>query len=152
MEFLQSPSTLKQLFADSTVSKIERFDYPFPTDGTDYNGMFYHNTELTYIDLTNFSFRQTKDVSNMFYSCTKLETIILPASDSSNTLENFSDMFAFTTKLTSIDLSSLSFVSAKDMGYMFHECTNLKYVKFPENENADKIEILSDIFADCKYL
>ncbi len=152
MELLQTPNTLKQLFADSTISKIERFDYPFPADGSDYNGMFYHNTELTYIDLTNFSFRQTKDVSNMFYSCTKLETIIFPTSDSSNTLEIFSDMFAFTTQLTSIDLSSLSFVSAKDMGYMFHGCTNLKYVKFPENENADKIEILSDIFADCKNL
>ena len=61
-------------------------------------------------------------------------------------------MFSFTTKLTSIDLSSLSFVSAKDMGYMFHGCTNLKYVKFPENENADKIEILSDIFANCNNL
>ena len=53
-------------------------------------------------------------------------------------------MFAYTTKLTSIDLSSLSFVRAKDMGYMFHGCTGLKYLKFPENENADKIEILSD--------
>ena len=38
------------------MDKIERFDYPFPIDESNYNEMLYKCTELTYVDFNNFSF------------------------------------------------------------------------------------------------
>ena len=152
IELLESPSELKDFFAESTVYKIMRFDYPFPDDGTDYSNMFYYNSELTYIDLSQFSFIDVEDMSSMFYNCSKLETIIFPTNESPNKAEKLNDMFSYSAKLTSIDLSHFSLVNAKDMGYIFKGCKQLKYVKFRENEKAEKIENLSDMFADCSSL
>ena len=152
IEFKTNPRTLKQLFSDSTIYKIERFDYPFPENDEDFNGMFYHCVELSYVDFSNFNFENTKDVNSMFYDCQKLEKVIFPTNYKASNIESFSDMFAFTTSLTSIDLSFFSFINAKNMGYMFNGCSNLKYIDFPKNEKAEKVESLSDIFAGCENL
>ena len=66
IEFKDNPNTLKQLFLESSIYKIERFDYPFPIDGSDYNEMFYECKELTFVDFSNFSFENTTDVSGIF--------------------------------------------------------------------------------------
>ena len=152
IEISGKPKKLKQLFADSDISKIERFDYPYPQDESDMNGMFYHCTKLKYVDLSNFSFRNTKDLKNMFYSCSNLEEVIFPTDGNSNNIESFSDMFAFASKIQSIDLSSFNFKNTIDMGYMFNGCYNLKQIIFPKNDKAEKLEILSDMFANCKKL
>jgi len=152
IEFKNNPNTLKQLFLDSSIYKIERFDYPFPIDGSDYNEMFYHCTELTYVDFSNFSFENTTDVSGMFYYCTKLNTIIFPKNSRSSNIENFKEMFAHAYSLTSIDLTYFSFVKAKNMAYMFNLCTNLQYINFPKNEKAENLQILNDMFGACPNL
>ena len=152
IEFEESPSELRDFFAQSTVSRIERFDYPDPDDDTDYSGMFYCNNELTYVDFSNLSFMNVEDLGNMFYNCSKLETIIFPTNEKPSSVTDFSSMFAFSVKLTSIDISFFSLSNAKDMGYMFKGCKQLQYVRFPENEIAEKIETMTDMFADCTNL
>ena len=84
IEFKDNPSTLKKLFSGSSIYKMERFDYPFPIDGSEYNEMFYHCTELTYVDFSNFSFENVTDVSNMLNYCKKLNTIIFPKNSKSS--------------------------------------------------------------------
>ena len=102
------------------------------------NGMFYHCTELEYVDLSNFTFSNTKDVSKMFYSCPKLIQIIFPVNAQSNNIEDFSDMFSFSTELKTVNLSSFSFQKAKNMGYMFNGCTKIENIIFSGRLNIEK--------------
>ena len=150
IEIIGNPKKLKQLFADSEISRLERFDYPFPEREDDFNGMFYHCTSLTYVNLSNFNFSKVKDISKMFYSCSNLEEIIFPEGDTDN-IEDISDFISFCTKIEKVDLSRFTFTNAKDFGYMFNGCSNLKEVIFPKKK-AEKIEIFSDIFSACKML
>jgi len=152
IELKNNPNTLKQLFSGSSIYKIERIDYPFPIDGSDYNEMFYHCTELTYVDFSNFSFENTTDVSGMFNYCKKLITIIFPKNSKSSYVENFMEMFAHVESLTSIDLTYFSFVKAKNMAYMFNGCKNLAYINFPKNEKAENLQLLNDMFGVCPNL
>ena len=152
IELKNNPNTLKKLFSGSSIYKIERFDYPFPIDGSDYNEMFYHCTELTYVDFSNFSFENTTDVSGMFNYCKKLITIIFPKNSKSSYVENFMEMFAHAESLTSIDLTYFSFVKAKNMAYMFNGCKNLAYINFPKNEKAENLQLLNDMFGVCPNL
>ena len=150
IEIIGNSKKLKQLFADSQISRLERFDYPFPENENDMNGMFYHCTSLTYVNLLNFNFSKVIDVSKMFYSCTNLKEIIFPEGNSDN-IEDFSDFIAFSTNIEKVDLSNFTFTNAKNLGYMFNGCTNLKEVIFPKKK-AEKIETTSDMFAYCKNL
>ena len=79
-----------------------------------------------------------EDLGNMFYNCSKLETLIFSTNEKPSSVTDFSSMFAFSVKLTSIDISFFSLSNAKDMGYMFKGCKQLQYVRFPENEIAEK--------------
>ena len=69
IELKTNPRTLKQLFADSTIYKIERFDYPFPENDEDFNGMFYHCVELSYVDFSNFSENYIRLCKKVFQIC-----------------------------------------------------------------------------------
>ena len=152
IEFKDNPNSLKQLFSGSSIYKIERFDYPFPIDGSNYNEMFYQCTELTYVDFSNFSFENTTDVSGMFNYCKKLTTIIFPKNSKSSYVENFMEMFAHAESLISIDLTYFSFVKAKNMAYMFNGCKKLAYINFPKNEKAENLQLLNDMFGVCPNL
>jgi len=152
IEFKNNPNTLKKLFSGSSIYKVERFDYPFPIDESDFNEMFYQCTELTYIDLNNFSFENTKDVSGMFNYCKKLETVIFPQNSKSSNVENFMEMFAHAESLTSIDLTYFSLVKSKNMAYMFNGCKNLKNIYFSKNEKAENLQLLNDMFGVCPNL
>ena len=152
IEFKNNPQTLKKLFSGSSIYKIERFDYPFPIDENNYNEMFYQCTELTFVDLNNFSFENTKDVSSMFNNCKKLETVIFPKKSKSSYVENFMRMFAHAESLTSIDLTYFSLVNTKNMAYMFNGCKNLDYIIFPKNETAENLLLLNNMFDGCLNL
>ena len=149
IEFKDNPKTLKKMFSGSSMYKIVRFDYPFPLDESSYNEMFYQCTELFYANLKNLTFENTLDVSNMFNYCKKLETIIFPQNPKSNNVESFREMFAHAEALTSIDLTYFSFFKTKSMAYMFIGCKNLIYINFPENEKAESLQLLNDMFSDC---
>ena len=150
IEISGSPKKLKQLFANSEISRLERFDYPFPENENDFQGMFYNSTLLKYVNLINFKFSQAKDISKMFYNCSNLEEIIFPVGDTDN-IEDFSDFIAFSTKIEKVDLSTFAFTGAKNLGYMFNSCTNLKEIIFPKKK-AENIEILSEMFSLCQNL
>jgi hypothetical protein len=109
IEYVESPSYLKGFFTESSIYRIERFDYPFPQDDTDYIKMFYDNTESTYINLTNFSFINAVNLKNMFCNCEKLETIIFPSEEKAEKIEVLSNMFENSKSLQSVDLSFFSY-------------------------------------------
>ena len=152
IEFLKSPKTLRQLFQGATIGRIERFDYPFPENNNDFRDIFYHCIELTYVDFTKFSFSTAIEVSSMFYDNKKLETVIFPENEQANNIEDFSDMFAYCSQLTSIDLSYFNLKKTRNMGYMFRNCYYLKSIIFSNSDKAENIKILSSTFEGCKNL
>ena len=153
IEFLDNPKSLKKLFSGSSFSRLEVFDYPFPIEESDYNGMFYQCTELTYVDFTYFSFENTTDVSGMFNYCKKLTTVIFPQNSTSSNIENFMEMFAHAESLTSINLTYFSFVKAKNMTHMFNGCNKLSTIILPkENNTSTSLQEVKYMFYDCKEL
>ena len=152
MELEGNPETLEKMFSGSNIYKIERFDYPFPMNESSYNKMFYHCNELTYVDLSNFNFENTTDISGMFNYCKNLKTIIFPQNSKSSYVENFMEMFAHAESLTSINLTFFNFTKAKNMAYMFNGCKNLKYINFPKYEKAEDLQSLNFMFNDCPNL
>ena len=159
IEFKDNPKTLKKIFSGSSFYSIDRFDYPFPLDESDYNEMFYQSTELVYANLKNLTFENTIDVGSMFNYCKKLETIIFPQNPKSSNVESFSEMFAYAESLTSINLTNFSFAKTKNMAYMFIGCKNLESLILPSNEKESnvidfyyKIEKMSYAFYNCYKL
>ena len=153
IEFLDNPKSLKKLFSGSSFSRLEVFDYPFPIEESDFNGMFYQCTELTYVDFTYFSFENTTDVSGMFNYCKKLTTVIFPQNSTSSNIENFMEMFAHAESLTSINLTYFSFVKAKNMTHMFNGCNKLSTIILPkENNTSTSLQEVKYMFYDCKEL
>ena len=152
IEFKDNPKTLKKMFSGSSIYKLERFDYPFPIDESDFNQMFYQCTELAYVNLINFTFENTTDVSSMFKYCKNLKYVIFPQNSKSSNVESFMEMFAHAESLTSINLTYFSFVKTKNMANMFNGCKNLKYIYFPKNDKAENLQFLNDMFNDCPNL
>jgi len=74
--------------------------------------MFYGYNELTSIDLSGIRFLNVKYLSSKFYECFNLETLILPSNETASNVVGFSYMFFRCGKLTSVDLSNISFINA----------------------------------------
>jgi surface protein len=100
--------------------------------------MFYNCKELTSIDLSGINFANVKDLSFMFYGCSKLESLILPSNEKETNVTDFSNMSFDYGKLASIDL--IGILNGQNISYIFFICSNLMDIKFPTEENATKIE------------
>ena len=118
----------------------------------DFSYMFYDCRKLTSIDLSNFSFVKTKNLSNMFFFCSNLENLILPKNEIATYVENISFMFSDCYKLEIIDLSGISLTNIKDISYLFSNCTNLESIIFANDEPINKIEKMSYAFYNCYKL
>ena len=58
-------------------------------------------------------------------------------------------MFRGCENLTSINLSNIDMVSAKNMNYMFSNCEKLKLIIFPKNEKVNNVKTMVSTFANC---
>ena len=152
IELKTNPRTLRELFIGSTVYRIERFDYPFPENNNDFSQMFSHCTKLSYVDFTNFSFSSAKDINHLFYNCYNLEQVIFPKNEKAINIEDFSNMFSNAIILTSIDLSYFNLGNARNMQYMFQNCYYLKTIIFSTEEKATNIQLLSNMFENCRNI
>jgi len=125
---------------DIDVSKVTSFDYVF-------NAL----QNITKIDLTGWDTSNATSMASMFYCCSSLEEIVgLEMLDTSR-VEKFNQMFFCCYKIKEIDLSNLSFKSARDTSDMFLHCNSATSIYLP-SDSSSNIEHCHSMFEDCASL
>ena len=104
---------------------------------TMYN-MFNGCKNLTSLEgLSNFDTSKVINMSQMFYSCSKLTSLDLSNFNTSK-VTDMSSIFSGCSKLTTLDLSSFDISNGASTTNMFSSCTNLVSVNM-DNSNVDSI-------------
>ena len=96
------------------------------------------------IDLSNFNTSMVMDMSNMFYSMSKLTTLNLSNFDTSMVMD-MSNMFIGMSNLTSLNLSNFNTSNVTNMGGMFFNMTNLTAFNF-SNFDTSKVTDMGSMF------
>ena len=106
------------------------------------SNMFFCCSKLTTIP--QFDTSNVTDMKNMFFECSSLTTV--PLFDTSN-VTNMNSMFFKCSSLTTVPLFDTSNVT--DMNSMFCKCGNLKEIPILNTQNATNMSIM---FGNCQSL
>lgn len=124
----------------------------FSTDeATNLESLFVGCTTLKTLDISNFNTEKATNLGHMFSNCTNLETIIFPTTFTSGEDANMSYLFSFSSKLSSLDLSSFDTSKVTDMSYMFASCKGLKSIDLSPLE-TQRVENMAGMFSYCDSL
>ena len=147
---------------DNIITSIEWTNVA-PTDGVTVVTVSGSGSDvIAYLDGTIIKLYTTaetvylnEDSSNMFYSFTVLETLPMIESriNTSNVI-NFTQMFNYCKKLTTLDLSSWQVTNkCKNLEYMFRGCENLETLTCNFNTwDVSNVTGINYMFSDCKKL
>ena len=120
-------------------------------DGTTLANLFYYCDKLTTItNLDKLKTDNVTDMSDMFNSCAKLESIDIAEFSTSN-VENFSGMFSSCNKLTALNLSNFNTQNATNMNAMFADCQNLTTLNL-SSFNTTNVTNMGKMFVGCENL
>ena len=109
------------------------------------NQMFYHCTKLNTLDLSSFDTENVTSMHSVFDGCRNLLTLDLSSFNTSNVVI-MNAMFYGCSKLNSVNLTSFKTDKVVDMGWMFYDCNNLNSINLC-NFNTDNIKIMNEMFA-----
>ena len=113
--------------------------------------MFYFCSKLESLDLSKFNTANVTNMSYMFFDCLALSTLDLLSFNTAK-VENMSKMFAYCDKLTSLDLSSFNTEKVTNMSSMFSGWTYLKTIYVSEDFKTDNVVDGSEMFSGCYHL
>lgn len=116
----------------------------------DLRNLFYGCTSLQSVDLSQLDMSNVTSMRGMFTDCKNLKSINLSGIDTSN-VTDMSSMFYGCQSLESLDLSQLNTINVTDMNRMFTDCKNLQFVNL---SGIDTINVtnMSSMFYGCKKL
>ena len=116
----------------------------------DLRNLFYGCTSLQSVDLSQLDMSNVTSMRGMFTDCKNLKSINLSGIDTSN-VTDMSSMFSGCQSLESLDLSQLNTTNVTDMNRMFTDCKNLQFVNL---SGIDTINVtnMSNMFNGCKKL
>ena len=136
------------MFKNSKVStlKLDKAKFEKVIDAS---SMFKDTTNLSSVDLSHTTFRDTTNASSMFES-TKISNINLKNAAFEN-VTDFSNMFNKTKNTTKIDLSSIKFTSAENLSNMF-KGSYANELKLSNQLGGSHITNLESMFEDVYYL
>lgn len=136
------------MFKNSKVStlKLDKAKFEKVIDAS---SMFENTTNLSSVDLTHTTFRDTTNASSMFEG-TKISNINLKNAAFEN-VTDFSNMFNKTKNTTKIDLSSIKFTSAENLSNMF-KGSYANELKLSNQLGGSRITNLESMFEDAYYL
>lgn len=136
------------MFKNSKVStlKLDKAKFEKVIDAS---SMFENTTNLSSVDLTHTTFRDTTNASSMFEG-TKISNINLKNAAFEN-VTDFSNMFNKTKNTTKIDLSSIKFTSAENLSNMF-KGSYASELKLSNQLGGSRITNLESMFEDAYYL
>ena len=136
------------MFKNSKVStlKLDKAKFEKVIDAS---SMFENTTNLSSVDLTHTTFRDTTNASSMFEG-TKISNINLKNAAFEN-VTDFSNMFNKTKNTTKIDLSSIKFTSAENLSNIF-KGSYASELKLSNQLGGSHITNLESMFEDAYYL
>ena len=105
---------------------------------------------IEHADLSQLDTSQAKDLSNLFYGCTSLQSVDLSQLDMSN-VTNMRGMFADCKNLKSVNLLGIDTSNVTNMRGMFSGCQSLESVDLSQL-NTIKVTDMSELFFGCKKL
>ena len=146
------------------------YDYP---EWYDYKDNIYHavfdpsfakarpsNTSYWFLEMANLEdingleYLNTSEVitmSNMFYSCSSLQSIDVSGFDTSFAMD-LGGIFAYCSSLTELDVSNFDMSHVTNACSMFFGCSNLTTIKGINEWRTPDLERISGMFGDCSYL
>lgn len=131
------PPSMSYAFAYYGGSSIPELDV---SNVTNMSNMFYSCTKLTSLDVSNWDTSNVATMGSMFYYCTNLTTINGIENWDTSKLTIMGSMFVNCSNLTSLDLSNLDTSKVTDMSGMFYNCNKLTSLS---SIRADSISIAS---------
>ena len=105
---------------------------------------------IEHADLSQLDTSQAKDLSNLFYGCTSLQSVDLSQLDMSN-VTSMRGMFADCKNLKSVNLLGIDTSNVTDMRSMFANCQSLESVDLSQL-NTTNVTDMSELFFGCKKL
>ena len=105
---------------------------------------------IEHADLSQLDTSQAKDLSNLFYGCTSLQSVDLSQLDMSN-VTSMRGMFADCKNLKSVYLLGIDTSNVTNMRSMFAGCQSLESVDLTQL-NTTNVTDMSELFFGCKKL
>ena len=105
---------------------------------------------IEHADLSQLDTSQAKDLSNLFYGCTSLQSVDLSQLDMSN-VTSMRGMFADCKNLKSVNLLGIDTSNVTNMRSMFAGCQSLESVDLSQL-NTTNVTDMSELFSGCKKL
>lgn len=102
------------------------------------------------VDLNMIDTRYITDMSELFYGCSRLQTLDVRGWDTSN-MKDMSSMFEYCSSLQILDVSGWDTSKVENMKSMFRDCESLQTIDV-SNWDTSKVEKMKSMFRDCKNL
>ena len=126
---LSSCITAKEMFYGcSSLIGVDMSKVTFSSALQDVSGMFEGCSDMSWVNVTGMNTSGVVSAEAMFRGCTGLTEITGITSLSMPYAQTFTDMFAYCTSLTSLDLSNLNSSNAVNTAGMFGGCESLEVI------------------------
>ena len=112
--------------------------------------MFYHFSNIIYVDFSNFVSSNVKTMEKMFQYCGSLQSINFDNFNTSS-VTNMYYMFYGCVELISLNLNYFDTSNVTNMGYMFHYCLKLESLNISKF-NTSSVTNMEYMFSYCESL
>ena len=105
---------------------------------------------IEHVDLSQLDTSRAKDLRNLFYGCTSLQSVDLSQLDMSN-VTSMRGMFTDCKNLKSVNLAGIDTSNVTDVACMFYGCESLKNISL-SGLDMSNVTDMTNMFTSCKSL
>ena len=116
----------------------------------DLRNLFYGCTSLQSVDLSQLDMSNVTSMRGMFTDCKNLKSVNLAGIDTSN-VTDMSSMFSGCKNLGSVDLSAFKTANVTNVAWMFNGCESLKNISL-SGLDMSNVTDMNNMFGSCKSL
>ena len=116
----------------------------------DLRNLFYGCTSLQSVDLSQLDMSNVTSMRGMFTNCKNLKSVNLAGIDTSN-VTDMSSMFSGCKNLGSVDLSAFKTANVTNVAWMFNGCESLKNISL-SGLDMSNVTDMNNMFGSCKSL
>ena len=116
----------------------------------DLRNLFYGCTSLQSVDLSQLDMSNVTSMRGMFTDCKNLKSVNLAGIDTSN-VTDMSSMFSGCKKLGSVDLSAFKTANVTNVAWMFNGCESLNSINL-SGLDMSNVTDMSNMFGSCRSL